>query len=180
MIREMKIDDVRKLYRHFDASVYVTEFEKYKYFTEHDLDIRKFRGKIAEVVHQNQLTSVMNDTKWLKLQSAVPLLPFPPAYHVKLLSCFLGTQTTDTEDYSARIFDKEPNYYRDWSSFWEEGLPLFFAIEWMKVRPRYSKYRGQLVADKVFDETEEFVEILRAHNIPFEEDNGTFTIYGYR
>lgn len=50
----------------------------------------------------------------------------------------------------------------------------------MKVRPRYIKRMGKLVPSKIIDETYEFKILLNECNIPFEEQNGTFIIYGYR
>ena len=39
---------------------------------------------------------------------------------------------------------------------------------------------GRLIESKVIDETDEFLKILKKFNIPFEEQNGTYIIYGYR
>lgn len=39
---------------------------------------------------------------------------------------------------------------------------------------------GRLIESKVIDETDEFLEILKKFNIPIEEQNGTYIIYGYR
>lgn len=39
--------------------------------------------------------------------------------------------------------------------------------------------QGRLIADEIIDETEEFISILKKYNIPYEEDNGCFIIYGY-
>lgn len=76
-------------------------------------------------------------------------------------------------------FDEDVTYWGDWSDealLWGE----YYAIEWLKVRPRHRKHRGQLVPDEIIDETEEFIAILKEHNIYFEEQDGTFIIYGYQ
>lgn len=166
-------ENVAGLYSHFDNSTDVTEYERYRYFTKNDPRIVRMREQMLRIVAQRQLTSMMNDTKWLELQEAVSTLPFPPAYIEKLL-------TDDDAAYEDKTFEKEPTYFGDWAPFYNEGMPLFFSIEWMKIRPRYSKYRGRLIPNEIIDETAELVTILKRLSIPFEEDNGTFMIWGYR
>ena len=39
---------------------------------------------------------------------------------------------------------------------------------------------GSLIAPKIPDETKEFKHLLTELHIPYEEDEGTFTIFGYR
>ena len=112
----------------------------------------------------------MNDTKWLELQKAIDTLPFPPPFIFKSV----------TDDRPIGQLEDAPRWLGDWSSFWEEGLPPFFDIELIKVRPRRGIYNGRLVADKIIDETEEFIEILEKYSIPYENENRTITIYGYK
>jgi hypothetical protein len=132
----------------------------------------KLRETVRKIVAQRRLFSCMNDTKWLKLQQAVEILPFPPPYDVKCL--------TDKDDDSAGAFSCIPAYIGDWSSYWEEGAPAFLNIEWMKVWPVRGIYRGRLIPDEVQDETAEFAAVLLKLAIPYEEENGIFTIYGYK
>ena len=150
----------------------MNEFEQYKEHLQKYEHIAEFKKKVMKIVFRKNLSSVMNDTKWLELQKAIEILPFPPPYTVK--------SVTYEDDWSNGNLEDAPRYVGDWSNFWEEGLPPFFTIEWMKVRPRYGKYRGRLVADEIFDETEEFIAILEKYSIPYENENGTITIYGYK
>ena len=148
-------------------------FEDYKSALErHRQYISDLRQQVHEIVSKRQLTSIMDDTKWLELQRAVEDLPFPPPYIVKCV--------TDKNDFSIGMLDEIPTYVGDWSSYYEEGLPPFFTIEWIKVCPRYGKHKGRLVDKEVLDETSQFVEILDKYFIPYEEDNKMFIIYGYR
>ena len=112
----------------------------------------------------------MNDTKWKELQNAVGDLPFPPPYVLTRVG---------EEKCVCHVFDQDVWYVGDWS---DEALLWgdFYAIEWMKVRPRRKEHRGRLVSGKILDETEAFCAILQKFNIPFEEENGAFIIYGYR
>lgn len=149
----------------------MTDFEYYKRLVrEHKLT--ELSKEVAEILSRKKLYPVMNDTKWLELQKAVGTLPFPPTYNLRCV--------TDEDDHPTPQRSGAPRYYGNWSSYWEEGLPPFFCIEWMKVIPRFGKYRGQLIADEIIDETDDFIAILEKHSIPYENDNGTITIYGYR
>ena len=150
-----------------------TEYkERLKTHSEYILALRK---DIHRIINQRELSSVMNDTKWLELQREVESLPFYPPLIVKCL--------TAPDDYPIGELVDAPRYLGDWSSFWQEGLPPFINIEWIRVRPRHGKYRGRLVPDEILDETEEFLSIMDKLSIPYEEDSedsGTFIIYGYR
>ena len=162
----------QRLYDDFYRNPNISEREKYKYYTQNEPSILEEKQKIRKIVIEKGLSSVMNDTKWLKLQSAIEKLPFPPPYIEKLIiedKTFEDVQISDN-----------PQWLGDWSSFYQEGMYLFFTIAFIKVRPRYAEYIGRLVAPKIFDETEEFERLLKELHIPYEEDNGTFTIYGYK
>lgn len=117
--------------------------------------------------------SVMNDTKRKELRNAmIHDMPFPPPYVVK---------TVKEIESEKHIFDEDVTYQGDRS---EETLRLeiwdFKNIERIKIRPRYWEYQGRLIADKLIDETDIFTEILHKYNIPYEETNGTYIIYGYK
>jgi len=114
----------------------------------------------------------MNDTKWLELQQGIGTLLFPPAYNEKLVQW-------DKAQFTFKDFEKPPSYLGNWSSFWEEGLPIFFAIEWMEIRAKHRKYQGRFVEDKIIDATEELIQLLNRLNIPFEQENDII-IYGYK
>lgn len=146
----------------------LSAWERYKAHSQNDAGITKLKAQVAAATLQ-RLSAAMNDTKWLELQQAVAALPFPPAYVVKLL----------TED-GVPTLDHAPTYWGNWGLYYEEGLPPFFNIEWMQVAPRYSKHRGSLVADEVIDASAAFEAVLQRYGIPYEEENGIFTIYGYR
>jgi len=164
--------DKFNLYRSID-SLDMTAFEKYKYLTENDADIVKLRQQVREIVKRRNLSSVMNDTKWLELQKGIEGLPFPPAYNDKLI-------LWDKAKFSFKDIEKEPAYTGDWSNFWEEGMPIFFTIEWLEIRPKLRKNQGRLVPPKIVDETEELINLLNRLHIPFEQENGTIIIYGYK
>ncbi|MFD2562867.1 DUF6678 family protein [Aquimarina rubra] len=168
----MTNEDKYNLYNAVDLKG-MTLFEKYKYLTENDADIVKLKKQIKKIVASKKLSSVMNDTKWLELQQGIETLPFPPAYNEKLV------QWNEIKFRFSEI-ENEPAFLGDWSSFWEEGLPIFFTIEWLEIRPKHRKNIGRLVPPKILDETTELIQLLNKLNIPFEEEKGTIIIYGYK
>ena len=133
------------------------------------LSIKIFKNKVMNLVEQKNMTSVMNNTKWFELISSVIKMPFQPPYHLKFI--------TDEDENELQIFNEDVCYTGDWD---EEILYPFFNIEWVKVRPRYLVFRGHLVEDEIIDETDLFIEVLKKHSIPYEEQDGAFIIYGYK
>ena len=150
----------------------ISEREKYKNYIQNNESVLKLKEKVREVVTAKGLGSVMNDTKWLKLQKAIEQLPFPPPYIDKLV--------LEDRTFEEVQINYIPRWVGDWSPFYTEGMSLFFTIEYIKVKPLYGEFRGQLIAPKIFDETIAFEQLLKDNNIPYEEDNGTFTIFGYK
>lgn len=148
-------------------------YVKYKEFITNYADLKKVANTIVE---QRHLSPVMNDTKWLKLQTAISSMPdFEPAYEVQLL----------TDDVvRSPIFEKTPTYLGAWELIYENyefSLPPFFNIEWIAIHPRFARYRGKLVEPEIIDKTSILLVILHRCNIPFEkEDEHTFIIYGYK
>ena len=139
------------------------------------------KEKIMRIVSQKGMYSCMNNTKWRELKKGVETLPFEPPYVVK---------TVDEEINESHKFDKDVSHCGDWGDFDgdhadELGSDMiripFYAVEWIKVRPRYIKHQGHLMPEAIAEDiTEDFLAILKMYNIPYEEDNGTFIIYGYR
>ena len=151
----------------------MSNYERYQYLMQHDKNIVQLKEKVHKVVKEKKMSAVMNNSKWLKLQEGIGTLPFPPAYYDKLIH-------HDTEETPFSKWKTEPAWYGNWSNFWEEGLPIFFTIEWMAIRPKYSEYQGKLVPNKIYDATPELSQLLNTLSIPHEEDKGTFIIYGYK
>ncbi len=98
-------------------------------------------------------------------------MPFPPPYILKFLF--------EEEAVGEKYFYKDVNYLGDWyNGFAIEGHYFngVFAVEWIKVRPRYLKFRGQLLESEVISAECEFIEILKRYSIPYD---GVYCIYGY-
>ena len=136
---------------------------------------QSLKEKAFKIVSTRNLCSYMNDTKWNELRwDVLNLLPFPPPYKMKTLF----------DDYCDEVmnFQEDVWYHGDWYEglTYENHFNGYFAIEWIKVRPRYLKHRGQLIAPEMIDESKEFEQILKHHSIPFEMKNGAYCIYGYK
>lgn len=151
-----------------------TIYNQYKGFV--DSNYSKQKDEVELIVRRKRLSSVMNDTKWLKLQTAIlSTAEFEPAYSVQLL--------TDEIEHSS-VFGKVPTYLGDWELIyenWEYAPPPFFNIEWMAIQPLFEIYKGRLVNPEIIDKSDILLDILHQYHIPFEkEDEHTFVIYGYK
>ena len=141
------------------------------------IESEKHKAKIIRIIQDKGLCSVMNNTKWKELKNGISELPFPPPFVIK---------TVDDEETEYHQFNEDVYYGGDWGLYLDNYLggdvyaTPFYAIEWIKIRPRMLKHQGRLIQSKLIDETEEFLAILEKYNIPYEEQNGTYLIYGYR
>jgi len=136
---------------------------------------KNLKEQAFQIVQQRNLYSLMNDTKWRELRmSVLNEMPFGPPYIMKTLF--------EQECKYEEEFQNDVCYLGDWY----EGLTYgeyfhgYFAIEWMKVRPRYLKSRGKLIGPEVIDASDQFEKILNQYHIPYEIENGMYCIYGYR
>ena len=134
-----------------------------------EFSVEKYKKRVAEAVQRKGLYSVMNNTKWRELREAMMReIPFSPPYIVKDII---------NEKVELPAFDKDVWYIGGWE--YENFYP-FVGIEWIKIRPRYIAYRGKLIDGEMIDETAEFIEVLEKYQIPYEEENGAYVIYGYK
>lgn len=134
------------------------------------------KEKVNRIIEQRQLCSYMNDTKWNELRSAMMNeMPFQPPYIVKFLF--------DEECYGEAGFLNGSSHPENWYHALSIEGQLFdasFAVEWIKVRPEYSVKTGKLLEPQIVSAENEFIAILKKYNIPFEENNGIYCIYGYK
>ena len=141
------------------------------------INSEKYKAKINKLIQEKSLCSVMNNTKWKELKKGVSSLPFLPPFVIK---------SVDEEESEYHHFDEDEYYSGDWGMDLGDYLggdiyaTPFYAIEWIKIRPRILEHQGRLIESKVIDETEEFLAILKKYNIPYNEQNGTYIIYGYQ
>lgn len=127
----------------------------------------RYKEKVMNAVSERQLASIMNNTKWRELQTAVlNTLPFPPPFQAKYVL---------VESPSPSEFEDDVWYLGDWV----EGLMPFYNIEWIRVRPRRIVNTGRLIPPEIIDITEEFKGILKEYSIPYYCDNESIYIYGY-
>ena len=137
----------------------------------------KRKKQILRIIEQKGMCSMMNTTKWRELKKIISELPFQPPFVIK---------EVDEDETTYHEFDRDVRFGGDWGLYLDNYLggdmyaTPYFAVEWVKVRPRILQQQGRLIPDKVIDETELFIEGLKKHNISYEEVNGTFIIYGYR
>ncbi len=137
------------------------------------------RERIADIVAERNLASYMNDTKWEEFRVAMlEEMPIEPPHEYKTL--FEDDYTPDS--FVQYLIDHEgPLGPGDFDEESFNGLD-YKAIEWVKVRPRFFTREGPLLVRKDIwhDYEKEFVAVLEKHSIPYEEENGVYTIYGYK
>ena len=137
----------------------------------------KYRAKIEKLIQNKGLYSVMNNTKWKELKKGVSELPFLPPFVIK---------SVDEEETDYHHFEKDEYNAGDCGLTLDSYLGgdiyavPFYAVEWIKIRPRLLEHQGRLIESKVIDETEAFLAILTKYSIPYEEQDGTYIVYGYR
>lgn len=137
-----------------------------------NFDFKKTLGEqIAEIVHERQLTSYMNNTKWKEFLHAMKdemsiMIP----YNYKTLF-----EENENDLWWGRHYDIESfNNYQ------------FKSIEWVKMKPKFyeSEHRGRLIEDEkiYYNVEQEFLDLMRKYSIPFvyDEGNEQYIIYGYK
>lgn len=128
----------------------------------------KSKQQVTAEVSKRGLVSVMNNTKWVELQGAVRReLPFGPPYQLKVV---LNSRPEPEH------FEADVDYLGDWS---DECLSPFYEIEWLRIRPRFLRRRGQLIPPEVQSVESEFLALLHRYHIPYRRDGDTIWIYGY-
>lgn len=131
------------------------------------------KEKVRRIVSERGLCSCMNDTKWNELRNAMMTeMPFQPPYTVKFLF------DTVTDDFTEDVY-----HTMDWHYAYAiegEAFNGAFAIEWVKIRPRYLKARGRLTGPEVISAETELEDILKKYSIPYEAEDGVYCIYGYK
>lgn len=162
-IKSMEIYDINTIY------------SQYKEFI--NSNCTDLKDEVEVIVRRRGLSSIMNDSKWLKLQTAILSIPkFEPIYGVQLL--------TDETEHSPVFEEPTLPIYGGWELIyedWEYAPPPFFNIEWMAIQPLNKICKGRLVNPEIIDKSNILVEILYKYHIPFEqEDEHTFVIYGYK
>lgn len=129
------------------------------------------REKIIELVQKRNLTSCMNQTKWNEFLHAMTeemTIAIPYAYKTLFEDCpeklVFGT-AYDIESFCGYCF---------------------WAIEWVKLKPRFTKhyYQGRLLEDKVITHNveKEFLALMEKYHIPcvYDSTEEVYVIYGYQ
>jgi hypothetical protein len=124
------------------------------------------RARLVDAVARRGLTSVMNDTRWDRLQQLIRNLPFPPPYQYKSVLM---------EEPYPPSFDEDVAYLG--GELCEIGP--FDEIEWIRFRPRYLRHRGRLIEPDIVDCADAFRAALTEARIPFEERDESIWVFGY-
>ena len=124
------------------------------------------KAKVWAAVEARGLVSLMSDTKWQELVAAVKKLPFAPAFQIKDV---LGAAPMPPS------FEEDVWYAGDWV----EGLYPYYSVEWVRVRPRIVRHRGNFVSPEVEDIEGAFVAVLHEVGVPHRKRGDCIEIFGY-
>lgn len=128
------------------------------------------RREELQYIERHQLTSVMNETKWNRLNRAVSEeLTYAPPYQIK----YLGEDTLFPSD----SLSEYEILWGEWDEIWLES-PLR-SIEWIRLRPSVLLYKGVIIDPDVCDLSTELISILEREKIPFILESETIQIFGY-
>jgi hypothetical protein len=116
--------------------------------------------KWKERVERENLASLMSDTRWSQLVTALVDAHFLPEFRVKVIG------------------ERESSI--GWESSFPHHLPSpYLCIEWLELSGRFSRHRGKLVPDAIVDRSSELEQILRQTRVPFTIDGGVFRVWGH-
>lgn len=118
--------------------------------------------EILQYIKANQLSSVMNKTKWKELANSMT-----------------SNNNFEPQVWLKYLLDKEPMpgfTFLDWE--WVKNDDIS-NIEWMEIDPVKKEHQGSLINDKETNYSAFIEHELKRHNIPFSVENGNFKIWGY-
>lgn len=128
------------------------------------------RREELQYIERQQLTSVMNETKWKRLNRAVSEeLTYALPYQIK----YLGEDTLFPSD----SLSEYEILWGEWDEIWLES-PLR-SIEWIRLRPSVLLYKRVILDPDVCDLSTELISILEREKIPFILESETIQIFGY-
>lgn len=101
-------------------------------------------------------------------------MPFAPPYLVK----FLVDERPAGEERELDSPERPCSWHEAY--VFEDIFNASFAVEWVKISPRYLKHRGRLIDPEMISAENEFRGIMEKYSIPYEKENGVYTIFGWR
>ncbi|WP_251129812.1 DUF6678 family protein [Exiguobacterium sp. CH10] len=128
------------------------------------------RREEIQYIERHQLTSVMNETKWQRINRAISeTLTHAPPYQMK----YLGEDTLFPSD----SLSEYEILWGEWDEIWLESR--LRSIEWIRLRPSVLLYKGVILDPDVCDMSTELISILERERIPFTLESETIQIFGY-
>lgn len=108
----------------------------------------------------------LTPSDWQRLRELMQReMPFPPPFQRK----DIRRPAPEPES-----FDADVAYHGDYG----EGLDPLDTIEWIRIRPRYLRFRGHRVAHEVIDCEAELKALLAREGFEFSTDRGCIVLYG--
>ena len=135
----------------------------------------ELRRQVQQISDERGLRSCMSGEKWAQLRNAMMSeMPFQPPYLVKFI-----TDDLPAGDENELVSSYHPMPWHEAYVF-DNIFDASFALEWVKICPRYYKHRGKLIAPEEISAEAELLQILEKYAVAFEKEDGVYTIYGWR
>lgn len=108
----------------------------------------------------------LTPSDWQRLREVMQAsMPFPPPFQRKDIHARTPAPAS---------FDEDVWYHGDYG----EGLDPLDTIEWIRIRPRYLRFRGHRVPREVVDCENELTSLLAREELDFTTDRGCVVLYG--
>ena len=116
--------------------------------------------KLRRYIEKNQITCVLNDTKWEQLFQSLKKIEW-------------------TLDFQRKDLDEQDPEESNWDSDIYHVMGESQNIEWLYIRAQVSEHQGALLKPKITDNTPLLLEAIKHANIPYSMHKDGVKIWGY-
>lgn len=116
--------------------------------------------KLRRYIEENQITCVLNDTKWEHLFQSLKKIEW-------------------TLDFQRKDLDEQDPDESNWDADIYHVMGECQKIEWLYIRAQVSEHKGALLEPKITDNTPLLLEAIKHANIPYALHKDGVKIWGY-
>ena len=120
----------------------------------------KVKSKLTKYLEENQISSVLNDTKWERLFEQL-------------------REIEEILDFQRKDLDAPEPDESYWDGDFYHVMGEWQRIEWLNIRALVSESKGTLLQPVVTDRTDSLIQALEKAGTPFERLKGGVRVWGY-